>query len=87
MQFKTEEVQRCVTGQKGKFFEVEVCVATTATYGDKFRGVCRHRYILHPSGDVLMSDLPCRSDLMSAGLSADLPHVSFQYHVYACILC
>ena len=50
MQFKTEEVQRCVTGQKGKFFEIEVCVATTATYGDKFRGVCRHRYILCPLG-------------------------------------
>lgn len=31
-------------GVKGKYFEVEVCVATTATYGDKFRGVCRHRY-------------------------------------------
>ena len=43
MQFKTEEVQRCLKGSKGKGFEVEVCVATTATYGDKFRGVCRHR--------------------------------------------
>ena len=43
LQFKAEEVQRCVKGVKGKSFEVEVCVATTATYGDKFRVVCRHR--------------------------------------------
>ena len=46
VQFKTEEVQRCIKASKGKFFEVEVCVATTATYGDKFRGVCRHRYAI-----------------------------------------
>jgi hypothetical protein len=42
-QFKTEEVQRCTEAQPGKAYEVEVCVATTATYGDKFRGICRHR--------------------------------------------
>lgn len=46
VQFKTEEVQRCIKASKGKFYEVEVCVATTATYGDKFRGVCRHRYFI-----------------------------------------
>ena len=43
LQFKAEEVQRCVKAVKGTSFEVEVCVATTATYGDKFRGICRHR--------------------------------------------
>ena len=48
LQFKAEEVQRCVKGIKGKSFEVEVCVATTATYGDKFRVVCRHRQARHP---------------------------------------
>ena len=36
-------MQHCIEAQPGKAFEVEVCVATTATYGDKFRGVCRHR--------------------------------------------
>ncbi|BDA46025.1 probable Tectonin beta-propeller repeat-containing protein 1 at N-terminal half [Coccomyxa sp. Obi] len=43
MKFRTEEVQRCLEAQSGSHYEVEVCVATTATYGDKFRGVCRHR--------------------------------------------
>ncbi len=44
LQFRTEEVQRCLEAQSGLSYKVEVCVATTATYGDKFRGVCKHRY-------------------------------------------
>ena len=57
LQFKAEEVQRCVKSVKGKYFEVEVCVATTATYGDKFRGVCRHRSAqnLFPNGPKMNS--------------------------------
>ena len=43
LQFRTDEVQRCVDAQPGKCFEVQATVATTATYGDKFRVVCRHR--------------------------------------------
>ena len=42
-QFRTDEVHRCLEAQSGSAYEVEVCVATTATYGEKFRGVCRHR--------------------------------------------
>ena len=42
-QFKTEELQRCCDGGEDGASEVTVTVATTATYGDRFRVVCRHR--------------------------------------------
>ena len=43
LQFKTEELQRCCEGGEDGASEVTVTVATTATYGDRFRVVCRHR--------------------------------------------
>eukprot|EP00884_Botryococcus_braunii_P007808 jgi/Botrbrau1/17028/Bobra.49_2s0084.1 len=43
MKFKSEELQRCMEAVPGKNYEVEVCVGTTATYGDRFRCLCRHR--------------------------------------------
>ncbi len=30
--------------QPGKRYEVESCVATTATYGDRFRCLCSYKY-------------------------------------------
>ena len=59
VQFKTEEVQRCIKASKGKYYEVEVCVATTATYGDKFRGVCRHRYFIPSAAPHAVSRISC----------------------------
>ncbi|KAK9817772.1 hypothetical protein WJX72_002011 [[Myrmecia] bisecta] len=43
IKYKTEEVQRCSRTEEGKTYEVEVCVATTATYGDRFRAVFQYR--------------------------------------------
>ena len=44
LQFKTEELQRVTVCQPGKQYSIEACVATTATYGDRFRCVCLYKY-------------------------------------------
>lgn len=43
LQYKTEELQRVLVAQPGKFYTLEGCVSTTATYGDTFRVITRTR--------------------------------------------
>ena len=43
LQYKTEELQRVLLAQPGKFYTLEGCVSTTATYGDTFRVITRTR--------------------------------------------
>lgn len=40
--FKTVELQQLEEARPGAAYRLEVCVSTTATYGDKFRPVLRH---------------------------------------------
>lgn len=42
LQFQAFEVQRCTAAKEGQSFTVEVCVMTTATYGEKFRPLCKY---------------------------------------------
>ena len=44
LQYKTEELQRLLVAQPGKFYTLESCVSTTATYGDTFRVITRTRF-------------------------------------------
>ncbi|KAK9843301.1 hypothetical protein WJX74_010063 [Apatococcus lobatus] len=50
LKFKTEELQRVTVCQPGKQYEVEACVATTATYGDRFRCICRYKLAAQEKG-------------------------------------
>ena len=43
MQYTNSEMQRCNEAAEGGPFEVDVVVHTTATYGDRFRPILRHR--------------------------------------------
>ncbi|KAK9856447.1 hypothetical protein WJX84_002649, partial [Apatococcus fuscideae] len=50
IKFKTEELQRVTVCQPGKRYEVESCVATTATYGDRFRCLCSYKLVAQDKG-------------------------------------
>lgn len=43
MQYINYELQRCLKASEGGPFEVDIIVQTTATYGDRFRPVIKHR--------------------------------------------
>ena len=43
MQFFNEEMQRCLVAKDGGPFEVELVVYTTATYGERFRPIIKHK--------------------------------------------
>lgn len=43
MQFINTELQRCLEASEGGPFQVDVVVHTTATYGDRFRPILKHR--------------------------------------------
>lgn len=48
--------------QPGKQYEIEACVATTATYGDRFRCICRYKYALT---DASMMSCSSQSDALA----------------------
>ena len=43
LQYVNTELQRCLQAEEGGSFEMEVVVQTTATYGERFRAVIKHR--------------------------------------------
>jgi len=43
VQYVNVELQRCLQAGEGGPFVVEVIVHTTATYGDRFRPIIKHR--------------------------------------------
>ena len=43
VQYVNTELQRCQQAEEGGPFEMEVVVQTTATYGERFRALIKHR--------------------------------------------
>ena len=43
-QYVNYELQRCLEASEGGPFDIDVIVQTTATYGERFRPIIKHRY-------------------------------------------
>ncbi len=43
VQYVNTELQRCLQAEEGGAFEMEIVVQTTATYGERFRAIIKHR--------------------------------------------
>lgn len=61
VQFRTDELLKLTEAVPGSHYELQVMVATTATYGDKFRPLLKHTLRAHGEG---ASSLEIRATLV-----------------------